>query len=91
MMAYVAAPSRLDDPEGLGRDVIMIFNSTGQIRKFSLPELGRGMEWNLFLDTGAAPPDDIYPNVDGPAPPSNRVIETAHHSLKVYVCSKAPV
>ena len=85
MVAYIAAPSRQDDPESLGRDVILMFNSTGQIRDFQMPEFGRGMRWNLFVDTAADSPHDIYPDVDGPMPPSGRVIKMPHHSLKVYV------
>lgn len=90
MVAYIAAPSRLDDPEGLGRDLVMMFNSTGQIREFKMPEVGRGMLWNLFVDTAADAPEDIYPDVDGPMPPSGRLIKMPHHSLKVFVSQKQP-
>ena len=89
LVAYIAAPSRQDDPEALGRDVILMFNSTGQIRDFQMPEFGRGMRWNLFIDTAADSPHDIFPDVDGPMPPSGRVIKMPHHSLKVYVSQKA--
>ncbi len=43
MMAYIAAPSRVDDPEGSDAIVIMMFNSTGQIREF---QDARGRPWN---------------------------------------------
>ncbi len=85
MVAYIAAPSRLDDPEGAGRDVVMMFNSTGEDREHLLPDVGRGMMWSLFLDTAADSPKDIYPEMDGPMPPSNRKVEMPCHSLKVYV------
>ncbi len=85
MVAYIAAPSRNDDPQGLGRDIILMFNSTGQIRDFKMPEFGRGMRWNLFIDTAAESPEDIYPDADGPMPKSSRVIKMPHHSLKVFV------
>jgi glycogen operon protein len=88
MVAYIAAPSRTDDPEGLGRDMVLMFNSTGQIREFAMPEFGRGMRWNLFIDTAAESPEDIYPDVDGPMPPSGRVIKMAHHSLRVFVSQR---
>ena len=90
MTAYIAAPSRADDPEGLGRDMILMFNSTGQIREFQMPEAGRGMVWNLFVDTAADSPHDIYPGIDGPTPPQNRVVEMAHHSMRVYICHACP-
>ncbi len=85
MMAYISAPSRLDDPEGLGRDLIMMFNSTGDDREFHLPEIGRGVQWNLFMDTAAEAPADIYPEIDGPIAPTNRMIPMPCHSMKLYV------
>ncbi|TWU06051.1 glycogen debranching protein GlgX [Stieleria varia] len=85
MVAYIASPGRVDDPEGLGRDLVLMFNSTGDDRTHVLPEVGRGMKWNLFLDTAADSPDDIYPDLDGPMPPSNRVVDMPCHSLKVFV------
>jgi len=88
MVAYIAAPSRIEDPEGLGRDVVMMFNSTGQDRKHVLPDIGRGMKWNLFIDTAAESPRDIFPNLRGPMPPSNRTVAMPCHSLKVYVSGK---
>ncbi|EMI56222.1 glycogen debranching protein GlgX [Rhodopirellula sallentina] len=87
MTAYIAAPSRLDDPEGLGRDLVMMFNSTGDNLEFELPSIGRGAIWNLFVDTAAPSPNDIYPDVDGPVAPSNRIIEMGRHSMKIFVCN----
>ena len=90
MMAYIAAPSRAQDPESAGRDLLLMFNSTGETREFKMPDVGRGMKWNLFVDTAAASPEDIYPDVDGPMPPSSRLIEMPRHSLKVYVSGEIP-
>lgn len=84
MVAYIAAPSRADDPAGLGRDMVLMFNSTGQPREYVMPEIGRGTQWNLFLDTAAESPADIYPKVDGP-PPVGGQIEMPNHSFRVYV------
>ncbi|KAA1258568.1 Glycogen debranching enzyme [Rubripirellula obstinata] len=85
MVAYIAAPAKVDDLEGLGRDMVLMFNSTGQDREFHLPEIGRGMRWNLFLDTAADSPNDIYPDVDGPMPPGGREITMGCHSMRVFV------
>jgi len=85
MVAYITSPSRADDPEGHGRDIVLMFNSTGQIRQFTMPEIGRGTQWHLFVDTAAESPEDIYPKVDGPSPPSGRNIEMLQHSMKVFV------
>ncbi|WP_182869085.1 glycogen debranching protein GlgX [Rhodopirellula sp. JC639] len=88
MVAYIAAPSRAEDPAGLGRDLVMMFNSTGEDRTQQLPAVGRGMKWNLFLDTAADSPKDIYPELNGPMPPSNRAVDMPCHSLKVFVSGK---
>ncbi|OYP34008.1 glycogen debranching protein GlgX [Rhodopirellula sp. MGV] len=88
MVAYIAAPSRVEDPTGQGRDILMMFNSTGQDRIQQLPEVGRGMKWNLFVDTAAESPKDIFPDLDGPMPPSNRQISVPCHSLKVFVSGR---
>jgi glycogen operon protein len=85
MMVYVAAPPRVHDPEGVGRDVLMLLNSTGEPIDFTLPDQGRGMQWNLFVDTAAAAPEDIFPDLDGPAPPSSRKIPVCYKSMRVYV------
>lgn len=88
MVAYIAAPSRVDDPEGLGRDLVMMFNSTGDDRTQRLPDVGRGMKWNLFIDTAGESPNDIYTDLKGPTSPSNRLVDMPCHSLKVYVSGK---
>ncbi|MCD0459189.1 glycogen debranching protein GlgX [Roseiconus lacunae] len=88
MVAYIAAPSRVEDPTGQGRDMVMMFNSTGDDRIQHLPEVGRGMKWNLFIDTAAESPGDIYPDIDGPMPPSNRQVSVPCHSLKVFVSGR---
>jgi isoamylase len=90
MIAYIAAPAREEDPEELGRDIVLMFNSTGQIREYRLPHIAHEMKWNLFLDTAAESPHDIYPNVDGPEPLGDGMITMPHHSLKVYVSQKLP-
>ncbi len=90
MMAYIAAPSRTEDPEGLGRDMVLMFNSTGQKMDFTMPAMGRNMKWNLFVDTAAIAPNDIYPDADGPMPSDSLVVDMPHHSMKVYVSGKIP-
>ncbi|MEM9828864.1 MAG: alpha-amylase family glycosyl hydrolase, partial [Planctomycetota bacterium] len=90
MVAYIAAPDRSEDPEGVGRDLVMMFNSTGETRPFHLPTIGRGVRWNLFINTAAESPLDIFPNLDGPTPAAKASIEVVHHSLQVFVSQKLP-
>lgn len=90
MIAYIGAPAKAEDPTGLGRDCLMLFNSTGQNRDFQLPELGRGLTWNLFIDTAGIDGNDVYPDLDGPSPPSARCVPIHCHSMKVYVSERNP-
>ncbi len=90
MVAYICAPSRTEDIEGKGRDMVMMFNSTGQDRQFAMPDVGRGMKWNLFVDTGVEAPKDIYPKLNGPMPAANRMVNMPCHSIKVYVSQEEP-
>ncbi|QDV70005.1 Glycogen debranching enzyme [Rosistilla carotiformis] len=85
MSAYLAAPLKADDPDGMGRDVVMFFNSTGERKTFNMPLHGRGMKWNLFVDTTAPSPADIYPDLDGPVPVSGQAIDLSYKGLMIYV------
>jgi len=85
MISYIAAPPRAEDPERIGRDLVMMFNSTGQQRDFVMPDCGRGMRWNLFVDTAADAPRDIFPERDGALPATGSVFNLPQHSMKVLV------
>jgi len=85
LTAYIAAPAKIDDPKKMGRDVLLLFNSTGQPLSFQLPEHGKGLQWNLFVDSAAQSPEDIFPELNGPPPPSNRRVEVSYKALKVFV------
>ena len=87
MVAYIASPTKVQEPDAVARDLVMIFNSTGQTRDFAMPTIGRGMRWHLFVDTAAISPDDIYPDLDGPGPASSGTMAVMHHSMRVYVSS----
>ena len=85
MVAHIAAPPETDDPELLGRDIVMMFNSTGEDRDFFMPTVAGDSVWNLFLDTAAPSPEDIYPDLNGPEPSGEKSVSMAHHSLKVFI------
>jgi isoamylase len=85
MMAYIAAPHQTNDPERLGRDIVMMFNSTGQEREFIMPGVANESRWNLFVDTAAETPLDIFPELNGPMPSLDSKLRMPHHSLKVFV------
>lgn len=87
MVAYIAAPATTTEPDAVSRDLVMMFNSTGQTRQFTMPAIGRGMRWHTFIDTAAIPPHDIYPDLDGPSPASTGSMPVTHHSMRVFVSS----
>ncbi|MCO6455073.1 MAG: glycogen debranching protein GlgX [Pirellulaceae bacterium] len=73
------------DPTGRARDVLLLINSTPDPREFVLPPIAKGRAWRLFVDTAAEPPGDIYPNLDGPAPPASLRMPLSFRSLKCLV------
>ncbi len=84
-IALLTAPSPEDDPERLGRDVMLFVNGSGEPREFIMPAVAKGTNWRLFIDTAAAPPNDIYPDRDGPPPPKSRRLMMTYRSLCCYV------
>lgn len=89
MMVYIAAPGKTIDPQGHGRDILMLFNSTGAAREYLMPQLALDMNWTKFIDTAAPAPRDIFPQLDGPAPPADHRLTLIPHSLQVFVSDGA--
>jgi glycogen operon protein len=83
-----AAPGLAEDPEGVGRHVLLLFNADHVSKQFVLPAIARAETWRLFLDTAATPPHDIYPAADGPPPPKTGRIKLADRSLRCYVAER---
>jgi glycogen operon protein len=73
------------DPQGQARDVLLLVNATSEPREFILPPVAKGTRWRLFLDTAAAPPYDVYPDLDGPPPPRARRLTLSYRSLCCFV------
>jgi len=70
-----------------GHAILMLVNPTGRARKFVLPPIAKGVAWRQFIDTAAAPPSDIYPDLDGPLLSSPNALKLTHHSLQCFVTS----
>jgi glycogen operon protein len=76
-----------DDASQLGtsRHLLLMINSTPDPREFSVPAVVSHRPWQLFIDTGAASPHDVYPELDGPLmSPPHRVTLT-YRSLQCYL------
>ncbi len=70
-----------------GHGLLLMANPTGDPRTFRLPPIAKGIPWRQFIDTNAAPPDDIYPEFDGPLVNPEQPLELPHHSLVCLVTS----
>jgi isoamylase len=88
LTALLKAVEPEHDPEGAARDVLILVNATSEPREFILPPLAKGTRWRLFLDTAAAPPYDVYPDLDGPPPPRSRRLTLSYRSMCVFVADK---
>jgi glycogen operon protein len=85
MTCVLTAPDLSEDPTGTSRHVLLMFNSTPDPREFVVPTLVANRPWRLFIDTGSATPNDIYPNLDGPKLPDNHRVVLTYRSMQCYV------
>lgn len=88
LTCLLTAPCAEQEPEGLGRDVLLLINATTLDREFILPPVAKGKRWRLFVDTAAETPLDVYPDADGPPPPASRRLMLPCHSLRCFVESE---
>ena len=67
------------------RHVMILLHAGPNSRAFTIPAAMKSIPWRQFLDTSAAPPHDIYPNLDGPEPHGTGIIELEGRSLVCFV------
>jgi glycogen operon protein len=70
--------------------VLLLFHAGAEPRKFRIPKVARSLGWWLFVNTAAEPPGDIYPELDGPAPPPGGLVPLEGRSLVCYVARDEP-
>ncbi len=85
LICLLAAQPQRDVLRPPNHHLLMLFHAGSEPLEFRLPPLARGLKWRQFIDTAAEPPADVYPDRDGPAPPSDGVIELQGRSLVCYV------
>jgi isoamylase len=66
MTCLLTRPPQKQDPHGLGRGIMIMFNTSDMACEFQTPVVAKEKKWHLFLDTAEDSPKDIYPNLDGP-------------------------
>ncbi|HUT09509.1 MAG TPA: glycogen debranching protein GlgX [Thermoguttaceae bacterium] len=65
--------------------VLTLFHAAPEGQTLVIPPVARPLGWRQFINTAAAGPEDVYPELDGPAPPSDGVIQLEGRSLLCYV------
>jgi glycogen operon protein len=85
IICLLAAPTDEEDPSQLGRDVLLMINSTVMGCRFMIPTIAKSKKWRLFLDTSIVTPNDIYPDLDGPNLPANGSYTLPQKAIAVYV------
>jgi glycogen operon protein len=87
LICLLTAPGLEEDPEGVGRDVLLLINGATESRDFILPAVAKSTRWRLLLNTGAEVPRDVYPDADGPALPVSGRISVLDRSMHCYVAT----
>jgi glycogen operon protein len=65
---------------------LLIFMHAGTApRRFEIPPPAKGIRWRKFIDTSAACPKDIFPDLDGPVRRSDRGIKLMERSIVCFV------
>jgi len=84
LTCLLAAPptSNVAEPP---RHVLLLCHAGTLPREFVIPSAARLIRWNLFVNTAAESPDDIFPNFDGPALRTDRKLTLLDHTLMCYV------
>jgi glycogen operon protein len=85
IICLLAAPTKEEDPSQVGRDVLLMLNSSSAGCRFMIPAIARSRKWRMFMDTSLVSPKDIYPDLDGPKLPENGSYTLPQKSMAVYV------
>lgn len=85
LVCWLGKPTPAEDPEGFGRDILIMLNGTPETKQFIMPAATRGIRWRLFMDTAKESPKDVYPDLDGPLAPASRQIELIYRSSMVWI------
>jgi glycogen operon protein len=89
LVCLLAAVPRTDTSTEPNHHLLLFCHADPEPREFTFPEPARIIPWRLFIDTAAQSPEDIYPELDGPIPPSPGVIRLESRSMICYVAPDA--
>ncbi len=84
LMCMFAAP-KAEPGQPKPKNVLMMIHAGIAPCDFVLPPLVQLADWRMFVNTSAASPHDVYPNLDGPECPANGVVRLEPRTFVVYV------
>jgi glycogen operon protein len=84
---FLAALPRSGSDAPPNRHILMMFHNKTDARTFSIPPACRKIPWQLFINTAAVSPGDIYPSGDGPSAPSDGNVVLQARSMMVYIAA----
>lgn len=85
LMCYLGTAG-LESPES--RAMLFMLHSGQSPQEFVIPKHLQSVQWRLFIDTATPSPGDIYPDANGPKPPSSHTMLLDHHTLRCYVADE---
>jgi glycogen operon protein len=87
LTCLLTAYADIDDASQLGtsRHLLLMINSTPDPREFNVPAVVHHRPWQLFINTGAESPRDIYPELDGPLLTTQQRVTLTYRSLQCYL------
>ena len=85
LACLLAAQPQQDVLQPPNHHLLMLFYAGGDLRQFTIGPIARGLPWRQFINTAADSPADVYPELNGPAPPEDGVVELQPRSLICYV------
>ncbi|MFK7768481.1 MAG: glycogen debranching protein GlgX [Mariniblastus sp.] len=88
IICLLAAPTESEDPQSVGRDVLLMINSSSMGCRFMIPTISKSKKWRLFLDTSLPSPHDVYPELNGPELTVSGSHTLPYKSLAVYVADR---
>jgi glycogen operon protein len=84
LMCVLAAQPNGGGSEHPARHLLLLFHAGAASQEFFLPALVARLPWQLFIDTAAAAPSDVFPLLDGPGAPADGHLIVQGRSLTAY-------
>ncbi|MFV1966943.1 MAG: glycogen debranching protein GlgX [Pirellulaceae bacterium] len=85
LCCLLAPPPPDEDVDHVVRKVLLLINANPRASQFVLPAIAKRIRWRLFADTFATPPQDVFPDLDGPRLPKSHQLTLQSRSLICYV------